>query len=832
MLKQNTAYFFLILISSAAARLIYTPNSVTSCLQSSCTETIYGERTFYQKNGEWYKINTTLWNNGTHWIGDKNEFKTVVNNNKISLYGADESYFYFDLPWVTGAPVIKDNVVTYTINTQGATKVKGTLTLTLTAQGVTKLIKIDSITTNGNNPWKYSENLAKALAKNRFNTENLRVWYVASNATDTWNVYYPAEWNFSNTSIDFELNKSWFLNAVYPIYIDPDVTYTFSTYSATTVAYGNSLDSGTVAVADGVYDMVDPVDPTWAEGWGAVSNFTTNGYNTLSVLDSSYANISSGKANGEPFARYNFTVKPSSSINWMNVTLVQKTGGTTGVAELCWFRIANYTEVSWMNLSRGAETSRITQSRNFTSNSDIVKFVTADNIVTLLSFGTSLDLPNVESCMIDTVYVLLNYNATTIFTNIANNNSNPNPGNFVNLTTTITTTYDSLSGYIFSSNFSGSWVNSSFIPTTGGTVSAWNTSTMGAAGFYQWMFYANSSTNVFNYTPLQSLTVSDVVVSDWWNTSFAYRTNCTVNSSVFSTLTNYPAYCILDTATLISAGKMQSSCADIRVISAETKVLPIEVENRTCNTGSTIIWFKNATTPAGNNRYNIYYGNSTATATQQRTNVWENYVSVWHGDSYNDVLAVNNLTYYGEVYPVTNATRCKFGFCFSFNGNLGSLTNSTPAQYPSGSKAYTITQWVWTNQTPTCTYLSFSGYGQWAAFGKGRILYWDLATPQIQLNIWGGVLSKIGVPAEQWNQNKTFVGGNIADTSHINVWVNTTKGNDDSYAISTVANRPLYIGSADNTSWAGQCGNETFDEIRLSNVSRSNDWMKADYGQL
>ena len=67
-----------------------------------------------------------------------------------------------------------------------------------------------------------------------------------------------------------------------------------------------------------------------------------------------------------------------------------------------------------------------------------------------------------------------------------------------------------LSGYIFSSNYSGSWQNDSFI-SFGGTFNYSNFTKPAneSFGVYGWMFYANDSFNAFNSSALSFITVSN-----------------------------------------------------------------------------------------------------------------------------------------------------------------------------------------------------------------------------------------------------------------------------------------------------------------------------------
>lgn len=105
-------------------------------------------------------------------------------------------------------------------------------------------------------------------------------------------------------------------------------------------------------------------------------------------------------------------------------------------------------------------------------------------------------------------------------------------------------------------------------------------------------------------------------VDAWYNSSWTYRRSVSVANSG-SELTNEDILLSLDTASLISAGKMQSDCDDIRVIdSDDTAAISYWIEGG-CNSASTQIWARVPTLPSGGKTIYVYYGNSSATNSEQ-----------------------------------------------------------------------------------------------------------------------------------------------------------------------------------------------------------------------
>lgn len=97
----------------------------------------------------------------------------------------------------------------------------------------------------------------------------------------------------------------------------------------------------------------------------------------------------------------------------------------------------------------------------------------------------------------------------------------------------------------------------------------------------------------------------------WWNEAWMYRKKVVLNTTS-GTLTDYQIPITIDTAALITAGKMQSDCDDIRVTDKNGVILPIWYSG--CNTTTTKVWPKvPSVTTTGITVY-IYYGNAAGTS--------------------------------------------------------------------------------------------------------------------------------------------------------------------------------------------------------------------------
>jgi N-acetylneuraminic acid mutarotase len=142
---------------------------------------------------------------------------------------------------------------------------------------------------------------------------------------------------------------------------------------------------------------------------------------------------------------------------------------------------------------------------------------------------------------------------------------------------------------------------------------------------------------------------SSFSLDPWWNSSWIYRRNITINNTQNSnTLTDYQVLVNLDTTSLISAGKMRSDCGDIRVTyynltnGSETEIPQWVWTNQSnysslsyswqifgCNTTNTRITIKVPYIPA--NSYltiYIYYGNPNVTSTSSLLSVYSDDIAI------------------------------------------------------------------------------------------------------------------------------------------------------------------------------------------------------------
>ncbi len=113
----------------------------------------------------------------------------------------------------------------------------------------------------------------------------------------------------------------------------------------------------------------------------------------------------------------------------------------------------------------------------------------------------------------------------------------------------------------------------------------------------------------------------------WWDETWLYRRAIQISNSNGEDLTDFQVAITLDTATLITAGKMQGDCDDLRITDQNGQILPhwIEENNPGCDNVATKVWVKIPTVHKGDNATTVYayYGNAQAKNAENGDNVFE-----------------------------------------------------------------------------------------------------------------------------------------------------------------------------------------------------------------
>ena len=146
-------------------------------------------------------------------------------------------------------------------------------------------------------------------------------------------------------------------------------------------------------------------------------------------------------------------------------------------------------------------------------------------------------------------------------------------------------------------------------------------------------------------------------VLSWMSSSWTYRRGIAVDNAGATELTNEDVLIELDTASLVTAGKMQNDCDDLRVTDSDTTTAINYWIESGCNTSTTQIWVKIPTLPSEGKTIYFYYGNETAINAEE---TWGGNLSLIYntdcptGWTRNNDLDDNTFLYGSAAYGTTD----------------------------------------------------------------------------------------------------------------------------------------------------------------------------------
>jgi hypothetical protein len=328
----------------------------------------------------------------------------------------------------------------------------------------------------------------------------------------------------------------------------------------------------------------------------------------------------------------------------------------------------------------------------------------------------------------------------------------------------------------------------------------------------------------------------------WYNSSWDYRVKITIESDeVDSTLTDFPVYVDLsDLPSGFHTNCNQTDARDIRVTTSdgETEV-PREVVFYDSSTDTGELHFKGTLSSSANTDFYIYYGNSSATepasdSTYGRENVWNSgYEAVYHLQQTPTSAQVDstsnghNSTGYTGSMDSNDSVSAVLGKGLDFDGGDDDVVVDDTSQ---DFQVTNLTVSCWINSS------GFSESGSWGIVSCGTVgtggswALGILSPSQALLGHWEGSDNKA------YNANGTT---DVVDGSDHFVYMINNGTTNKVYADGTedgsisTSGKTVKTGSWDLEVGGWNASARSFqgiiDEIRISNVARSTDWMEAEY---
>lgn len=351
-------------------------------------------------------------------------------------------------------------------------------------------------------------------------------------------------------------------------------------------------------------------------------------------------------------------------------------------------------------------------------------------------------------------------------------------------------------------------------------------------------------------TPTPTLTPTPTPTPDnWWDPNWHYRRKITIDSSkVDASLSDFPMLVHLDSSNF-DFSKARSSGQDIRFINPSATpqaVLSHEIERWDSGNSVADVWVKvPAVSASADTELFVYYGNSGASDAQNAADTWSNgFVAVMHmsqasGTIYDSTGRGNNGTLGGGPVYLVNEW---IDGGRDFDGSNDRITIGDSPDLNTGGPYTDRVISLWFNADTTSgrqvLYAQGSnnrGFNLYVDTGNLYIGGWNRPNNQSD---WEGTFLSTPVSANTWYMaTLRLVGGTaMVQPDRLKAYLNGAEyaSGSGSQVWSDGGNIALARNSGSGnyhtgTSNASNYYNGSLDEWRVSNVSYSAAWIRADY---
>ena len=340
-----------------------------------------------------------------------------------------------------------------------------------------------------------------------------------------------------------------------------------------------------------------------------------------------------------------------------------------------------------------------------------------------------------------------------------------------------------------------------------------------------------------------------VDASAWWDTRWSHRRKLTFdNSGQAENLGNFPVLIVLNSSR-IDYGKTRAGGIDLRFVDAnDSTLLSHEIESWNPS-GNSYVWVRVPQVDASSSTdfMWMYYGNPTAPNAENIPLVWSpGFVMVHHlNETVTDGTHVDSATNDGFANDASTILVQAQGTATGIIDGADSFVRpsnhridvpDSPALDMAAGDAFTVEAWVRTNFSASYQ-MAYSKESRGSP-GDGEIQLWtDSGTASFWLNDGAGNTARVGSAANvaddawhylvgRWNESTGFA-EIFVDGVNVSIGGGQTPGTLG--AVGTVT--PAVIGDEGDDSGGGGAGGAAWagllDEIRVSKVLRSDNWIKA-----
>jgi hypothetical protein len=318
-------------------------------------------------------------------------------------------------------------------------------------------------------------------------------------------------------------------------------------------------------------------------------------------------------------------------------------------------------------------------------------------------------------------------------------------------------------------------------------------------------------------------------VDNWWNTSWGCRQKLTFNNSAQSeTMLNFPVMVNLSSSN-IDYSRCKDDGTDLRFIDPDGSTeYTYHIENW-YTSGYSYVWV-NVTSITGGSATDymwMYYNNSGASDVQDITGTYDhNYTGIWHlnetsGSAYDATSNDNDGTINGN--PSRGYTGVmNYSIDFDGDGDYVDCGSDPEVEFHSGQN-YTWSAWI--NRDANADWDQIFGVYTYDSAGL-RVYVSTGGTPHVYVadHTNGNVRGSTTINLNTWT-HVVMVYSTLTPTVP-QVYVNGNKETMTGAAAYTTDTADSFcIGQG----WSTEAFDGTIDEVKFSNMIRSDDWIAAQY---
>jgi hypothetical protein len=226
----------------------------------------------------------------------------------------------------------------------------------------------------------------------------------------------------------------------------------------------------------------------------------------------------------------------------------------------------------------------------------------------------------------------------------------------------------------------------------------------------------------------------------------------------------------------------------------------------------------------------MWYGNGAITTTQEnKVGVWKNgYLSVYHfstTDVTNDSgPSAYNLSVAGSGTTGFGSVPAKIGAGYSFNGNDADyLFHEAVTGYPRGSASATLEAWASTSSSANNGVVA---YGANSFNGSRIALYWGETGDGLDFENMGA--GEVVSNDSRWHHLVASYSGGAITSSSVTLFVDGVQHSTQGSGKPDVTTDELKIGGTPTVTFCCAYAG-LVDEVRISGVTRSADWVATEY---